>query len=254
MWVRTHGFHVPKRGNVESEYEDAYFPEGECRRELSEFHCAVADGASESAFAREWARLLVRGYYRQQTSLGSLQRCWLRMVTDRPAPWYLEAKIRRGAHATLVGLSIRDAEPSESCGGSWQVEAVGDSCLFHVRDDELLTVTPMSRSDEFDNHPHLISTNASTAFGLDESRLTVVSGEWQPSDAFFLLTDALAQWTLGEHEAGRPPWSLFCSLGQDGDNGSSDGGQRSFETLVAKLRENGGLHNDDTTLLRIEVD
>ena len=253
MWVCTQGFHAPKRGNVESEYEDAYFPERVCRRDLSEFHCAVADGASESAFSREWARLLVRGYYRQRMSLRRLQRCWLQMVTRRPVPWYLEEKIRRGAHATLVGLSIMEGEPSEPGGGSWQMEAVGDSCFFHVRNDELLTVAPVSRSDEFDNHPDLISTDTSTSFGLDESRLTVLSGEWQPSDAFYLLTDALAEWTLGEHEAGRPPWPLFRSLGQDGDHCSSGAGEGSFETLVAELRENGGLHNDDATLLRVEV-
>jgi hypothetical protein len=109
----------------------------------------------------------------------------------------------------------------------------------------------MSRSDEFNNHPHLISTDPATTFGLDESQITVVSGEWQPRDVFYLLTDALAEWTLGEHEAGRPPWSLFRSLGEDGDSGGA--GQRSFEALVANLRENGGLHNDDTTLLRVEV-
>ena len=251
MWVSTQGFHAPKQGNVESEYEDAYFPEDVCLQDLSEFRCAVADGASESAFSREWARLLVRGYYRRRMTLGRLQRCWSRMVTRRPVPWYLEEKIRRGAHATLVGLSIRDGEPSARSGGSWRIVAVGDSCLFHVRDDELLTVAPMSRSDEFNNHPHLISTDPATTFGLDESQITVVSGEWQPRDVFYLLTDALAEWTLAKHEAGRPPWSLFRSLGEDGD--SSGAGQRSFEALVANLRENGGLHNDDTTLLRVEV-
>ncbi len=252
MWICAQGFYAPKRGNVENEYEDAYFPERACQQQdLSEFHCAVADGASESAFSREWARLLVRRSYYPRLSLAFLQRCWVRKVTNRPVPWYLEEKIRRGAHATLVALSIQDSEPSEPCGGSWRVEAVGDSCLFHVRDDALLTVAPISRSDEFDNHPHLISTDPSTSFGFDESRIKVVSGEWLPSDMFYLLTDALAEWTLGEHEAGRPPWSLFRSLGQNGD--SSDTGQRSFETLVAKLRENGGLHNDDTTLLRVKV-
>jgi hypothetical protein len=253
MFVSSQGFHVPKRGNVESEYEDAYFPERVCRQDLSEFHCAVADGASESAFAREWARLLVRGYYLQRMSVGHLQRCWSKKVTHRPVPWYLEAKIRQGAHAALVGLSIRDAEPSESEGGSWQVNAVGDSCLFHVRNDELLTVAPISKSDDFNNHPYLISTDPASSFGLLESRLTVISGEWQPNDEFFLLTDALAQWTLSKHEAGQPAWSLFRNLGQDDDQGSSGQGQQCFKNLVANLREDGGLHNDDTTLLHVEV-
>jgi serine/threonine protein phosphatase PrpC len=250
MWISTQGFHEPKRGNVESEYEDAFFPDRMCREELSEFRCAVADGASESAFSREWARLLVRGYQRQRLSLARLQRCWLRMVTRRQVPWYLEEKIRRGAHATLVGLSIWDAQTPEPH-GSWRVVAIGDSCLFHVRDDELLTVAPMSRSDEFNNHPHLISTDPATALGVGMSRATVISGEWQPNDVFYLLTDALAEWALNKHETGRPPWTLFRSMGEDGD--SSDAGQASFEAFVANLRKNDGLHNDDTTLLRVEV-
>jgi serine/threonine protein phosphatase PrpC len=257
MQVSTQGFHAPKRGNVESEYEDAYFPVQACREVLSEFRCAIADGASESAFSREWARLLVRGHHRHKLSLARLQSCWMRLVTRRPVPWYLEEKIRRGAHATFVGLSIRDAETPQPQGGSWRVVAVGDSCLFHVRGDQLLTVAPMSKSDEFNNHPHLISTDPATAFGLGESRPTVISGEWQPDDVFFLLTDALAEWTLSKHEAGRPPWTLFRSLGEDGDSGenedSSSAGQALFESLVAELREKDGLHNDDTTLLRVGV-
>ena len=253
MWICTQAFHTPKRGNVESEYEDAFLPERVFRRDLSEFHCAVADGASESAFSGEWARLLARGYCRRGVSLRRLQRCWVRLVTRRKVPWYLEAKIRRGAHAALVGLSIRDGQTAESFGGSWEVSAVGDSCFFHVRADELLAVAPISRSDGFNNRPHLISTDASSCYGLDKSRVTMVSGEWRPKDAFYLTTDALAQWALAEHEAGRHPWPLFRSLSQTTDNGLDDPEFRSFEELVAELRENGGLHNDDTTLLRIEV-
>jgi serine/threonine protein phosphatase PrpC len=249
--VNSQGYCTPKRGNVASEYEDAYFPESACNQhELSEFRCAVADGASDSAFSREWARLLVRRYHRPRLSLDFLQRFWLQKVTRKPVPWYLEEKIRRGAYATFVGLSIHDPEPEESC-GSWKATAVGDSCLFHVREDELLTVAPLVKSDEFNNHPHLVSTDSSTSFGLNESRIKIVSGEWLAKDVFYLLTDALAEWTLAEHEAGRPPWSLFSSLGSDSD--SDEERQRCFETLVANLRETGGLHNDDVTLLRIEV-
>ena len=162
MWVRTQGFHVPKRGNTESEYEDAFFPLQLCQYNLSKFHCAVADGASESVYSGEWARLLVRGYCRQRLSLESMQRCWLKLANSRPAPWYLEEKIRRGAHAALVGLSISAEPPSkETLGGSWEAEAVGDSCFFHIRDDELLKVGPLCNSDEFNNHPHLIPSTAS---------------------------------------------------------------------------------------------
>ena len=59
--VSTQAFHVHKRGGTESESEDAFFPD-EFADELGTFRCAVADGASESAFANIWAQLLVRGF------------------------------------------------------------------------------------------------------------------------------------------------------------------------------------------------
>ncbi len=253
MWICTQAFHVQKHGSPESEYEDAFFPDGVFQRDLSEFRCAVADGASESAFSGKWARLLVRWYCRRRVTLESLQRWWRRFATRLPAPWYLEAKVRRGAHAAFVGLSLHDGQPSEPFGGSWEVEAVGDSCLFHVRGNELLTVVPISKSNEFDNSPHLVSTDTSAAFGSGAPRPTVFSGEWRPRDSFYLLTDALAQWTLAEHEAGRSPWEMFRGLRHADDPVGNDEGHRCFQAVVAELREKGELHNDDTTLLRVEV-
>ena len=128
---------------------------------------------------------------------------------------------------------------------------MGDSCLFHVRDGKLLTVAPITKSEKFNNHPDLVSTDSATSFGLDESRIKIVSGKWLPSDVFYLLTDALAEWALAGQEAGEPPWALFHSLGRDDDADPS--GQQAFEALVADLRENGGLHNDVTTRRRVEV-
>ena len=121
MWICTQAFHVPKRGSVESEYEDAFFPDREFQRDLSEFRCAVADGASESAFSGEWARLLVRGYCRRRVSLERLQRRWLRFVTRRPAPWYLEAKIKRGPTLPSSGCRFARSDarsPSGALGRS----------------------------------------------------------------------------------------------------------------------------------------
>ena len=106
MWICTQAFHVPKRGNAEDEYEDAFFPENGFYRDPVVFRCAVADGASESAFAREWAEMLVRSFGRRRLRLKHLQDLWRRLVSGRPLPWYLEAKIPRGSHAAFVGLSV----------------------------------------------------------------------------------------------------------------------------------------------------
>jgi hypothetical protein len=278
MRICTNAFHVPKHGNAEGEYEDAFFPENG-KRQASEFRCAVADGASESAFAQQWARLLVRGFGRRRLRLTKLRRLWQRAINGQPLPWYLESKILKGAYAAFVGLSIRDGgaatgngdgdaacppigpwvlpddtetggggaeAPDPKAKGSWRALAVGDSCLFHVRGDELLAFGPVERADQFDNSPHLISSRSPQPLRRGDEHLTVLSGAWRPGDTFLLATDAIAKYLMAEQEEGRPPWTTVRDL--DGSNGST-----SFARLVELLRSERVLHNDDTTLLRVEV-
>jgi hypothetical protein len=242
---------------------------------VSEFRCAIADGASESAFANVWARLLVRGFGRRRMRLGRLRRLWQRATSGRPLPWYLETKILHGAHAAFVGLSIREASPNGQVteepapepaappewielppadetpvgsdeAGSWRALAVGDSCLFHVRGGELLLVGPLGASDQFGNTPALLSSRSPDRIRRGADDVNVLSGAWQSGDNFYLATDALAQWLLAIQEAGRPPWVKLGELCAAGDTPT-------FVRLVEELRALGDLHNDDTTLLRVEV-
>lgn len=267
MWIRTEAFHAPKRGNAESEYEDAFFPESGIAREVSTFRCAVADGASESAFSGLWARLLVRGFGRGRMRLARLRKLWQRAVgnggggadTGKQLPWYLEKKVLNGAHAALVGLSLRDgngavrpADPAPagngtdrvvgSLGGSWRAVAVGDSCVFHVRADELVAVGPVGKSEQFNNSPFLLASKSPQFIRRSDEYVSLVAGRWQPGDTFFLASDAISHWLLAEHEAGRPPWSMLRALGPE-----------TFRLFVEKLRTAGVLHNDDSTLMRVEV-
>ena len=90
MWVSTRVFHVPKRGNAEAEYEDAFFPKDavECKR--SEFRCAVADGASESAFSGLWAQLPVRSFGNRKMRPEWLRRLFEDAIKSKPVSSYPE--------------------------------------------------------------------------------------------------------------------------------------------------------------------
>jgi len=306
MWVRTRAFHVPKRGNAEAEYEDAFFPENDVHREVTEFRCAAADGATESAFSGLWAQLLVRGFGRRRLRVQQLQRVWQRVISRTPLPWYLEAKVPQGAHAAFVGLSIHESrsvtetpqeaplaaqaatapgaapaadvgadDPSETdahwldpapavllpaqcdsaetagsqtaTAGTWRALAIGDTCLFHVRDGELVDVGPLQKSDEFDSRPVLLASRGPQQLAGSDTHVRMLGGTWQSQDTFYLVTDALAKWTLEQHEAGVSPWQVLRELGTDAE-------EVPFERLIADLRSSKALHNDDTTLLRVEVD
>ena len=104
--VSTRAFHVPKRGGTEEEYEDAYFPD-DFTDKVKAFRCAVADGASESAFADIWAQLLVQGFVKKKLRIAELQQYWQKAVGGKKLPWFLEKKAKRGAFAAFVGLSLR---------------------------------------------------------------------------------------------------------------------------------------------------
>lgn len=244
MQVSTQSFHVPKHGCSEEEYEDACFPEGRFQGEVSSFRCAVADGATESAFSRDWAKMLVGGFGRHELRLEEQQRLLEEAVAARPLPWYLEAKARRGAHATFVGLSLRENGDgkSSSPAGAWHAFAIGDSCVFHVRGEELLEAGPMSSSQDFGNTPHLVSSRGGSKLRRGAPELRILSGRWQAKDTFYLATDAMAQWLMAEHEAGHSLWRMLREQGSE-----------VFPPIISILRGTDRMHNDDTTLLRVEV-
>jgi hypothetical protein len=224
------GFHVAKRGNTAAEYEDAFAGHPKAGR------FALADGASESAFAGAWARILVRTYVRQPGSwsewLPLARRRWRAQVEGKELPWYAEAKVEEGAFATLLGLAF------EAHG--WEAEAVGDCCVFQVRGDHLRRAFPMRHARDFSNRPHLLGSRSRGNTQLRTKR-THCHGEWAAGDVLYLMTDALAQWFLTQVEDRRRPWEEIHGINNP----------TRFAGWVENLRRAGTLRNDDVTLVRI---
>jgi hypothetical protein len=244
MLARTRSFWLPKSGNAPDEYEDAFWPES-TERHAAVFRCAVADGATETSFAAQWARLLVAaygrgqlGYRRWPRSLAALQAAWWREVATRPLPWYAEEKALLGAFSSLVGLHLSERARGERV---WSALAVGDSCLFHLRDDSLCSAFPLDDAAQFSNRPHLISSKAAG----DRSAIRRLSGELQSGDSFYLVTDALACTLLILAAGDGSHWQAVADVLNDG--------QAAFTTWITDLRTSGRLRNDDVTLLAVDV-
>jgi Protein phosphatase 2C len=221
---------LPKRGNADDEYEDAFAIEPAAGR------FAVADGASESSFAGLWARLLVEGFVRPASGwLEAARQTWAARVDGQALPWYAEAKRDDGAFATLLGLVVAD--------GRWHALAVGDTCLFQVREDCLIAAFPQRRSEDFGNRPRLIGSRP-PANPAGEAHAEE-RGEWQAGDRFLLMTDALAHWFLRRHEAGERPWQELTGFTEGAE------AKTAFAEWVAERRRRDGLRNDDVTLVLI---
>jgi len=237
-------FWLPKSGNSDAEYEDA-FSIAEDR-----FRFAVADGATETSFSRVWAKQLVRAFTNKRLSipialeeLKAIQSRWEKIVHRHPLPWYAEEKASCGAFAAFVGLELSQEHSDAGTQRRWRAIAVGDSCLVHLRGDQVIGF-PLADSGSFSSRPNLLSSSP-TSNGNASDLLLSISGSWGCEDVFFLMTDALAWWFFKEQEQGNRPWRLLRDLDtQD---------HVSFEKLVADLRSEGRMKNDDVTLLRIDA-
>ncbi len=248
--LRCRHLRVPRQGHNLDECQDAAAAEPELGR------FAVADGASESAHAALWARLLVDAFVHHGEVripwadwLPPIQRRWASVVAPpanaAPLPWFLEPGVQQGAFATFLGLTLRPSlEPSISSPTSWTWEALalGDSCLFQVRDDQLVRAFPVSRSSDFTSTPWLVGSR-----GEPRQRGEVCSGAALPGDQFWLMTDALAQWFLIQVERGGKPWQIAGCLLQRPD-------PNVFADWVEQLRRSRQLRNDDVTLLGVSVE
>ena len=177
---------VPKRGNraVENEDATAAAPDG--------LRFAVADGATEAWESAPWAAHLVAAYIENPPTPAGFPgwlaavRTWAPPAVPDPVPWYVEEKREQGSFATLAGLELR--RPRRGSGWAWRAVAVGDSCLLHVRGEELVLAVPLASAGEFGNRPALVPS--STALPCPEPGW--FAGRARPGDLFLLATDAAA--------------------------------------------------------------
>jgi hypothetical protein len=194
---------------------------------------ALSDGATTSTFSGEWALRLVQWFARRTVHPDPaalariapvLGKRWLDWVRRRPLPWHAEEKLRDGSFATLLGVTVTNE--------GWQAIAIGDTCLFQVRDGALLSSFPYASSEEFAARPILASTRAEASYSIPDS-IRLARGELQDRDMLVMATDGLAQWLLRSVELETEPWAIF-SQGVD-----------ALRAVVDEERVHRRMRNDD---------
>lgn len=214
---------VPKSGQEHSE-DAAHGPVasgGEAR-------LAIADGATESAYAGEWAGLLVRAACEAPlaAAAASARAQFAEAAARRTTglSWYAEAKAAEGAFATILALTV-------AADGSWRAEGIGDCVLFQLRGEALHLAWPITDPADFGNRPALVAS------GEDQPIPDILhtEGRWVRGDAFLLATDALAAFLLG-HDP-------LAAAGLQ---------THQFAAFVNDARQRG-MRNDDATLLEVRL-
>jgi Protein phosphatase 2C len=230
LGLRWRSFLVPKVGHAPDECEDAAAGDPDVGR------FAVADGASESYAAGDWARLLVEAFVATGPTddwLTAPREAWQQQAAGSAVSWYAEDKFARGGHATFLGVTIRP----EGDAMAWEAVAVGDACLLHIREGQCVASFPLTRSTEFNGSPSLVNSRG----GVPAWRTG--RGTLRAGDALLLATDALAQHLLESAEGGDFPTAAVLGLEEEDD----------FAMWVAMAREAGQLRNDDVALGVIEL-
>jgi Protein phosphatase 2C len=222
-------FLVPKDGHTSDECEDAVAGDAALGR------FAVADGASESFAAGEWARLLVEAFVFKgpvKNWLVGPREDWSKAVSGQAMSWYAEEKLTVGGHATFLGVTTRTVDDVIE----WGAVSVGDACLFHIVAGGCLSSFPLSRPSDFNTSPALVGSKAGTP------AWKTTRGVLRPGEALLLTTDALAQCLLStaDDRAFAGP-GLLCLEEID-----------DFALWVDAQRAEGKLKNDDVALGIVE--
>lgn len=240
MVVNVRGYITSKDAEAYKDCADHYA----CNLQLHRF--AIADGVTRSFFPKLWSKILVDQAVEQDCDAdGALENCrkeWLSQVTRRVArpevKWFTTNAFLRQepALSTLVTLAF---DEENMC---WTASAIGDSFLFFVPKgkeadmDHWIKLSSKPEPVEFDNFPDYLSSRGE---GKGEARH--IAGPMEPG-TFYLMTDALSEWVF-ENKADALQLIEADWTGQD-----------SFKESVNKLRHSGMLHDDDSSVLIINVE
>jgi hypothetical protein len=244
MSLHARAFWLPKEGNRVDEWEDA------CAYSESRLALALSDGASSSYRAQDWASTLVDHFLLDPPRASEVDviEAWVadcaRLFESLPAPvvdaWYVDEMANRGAFATFLGFQLSGAAEAEHA--EWAAIAVGDTCLFHIRDGRRIQGFPIESPDCFTTTPPLLaSTERHNSRGAGAA--VVTQGTCVAGDTFLLATDALAQWSLRAELEDSDVWRMLSSIHD-----------HEFLALMSHVRGAHGIENDDVTLLRGRVE
>ncbi len=168
------------------------------------------------------------------------RKAWASSIDESQLAWHQKAKLKAGAHATLLWLQLQFDPNSPTDPWRFDSHAIGDCCLFVVRNNETIQLFPITDSQEFTNNPATLASVKSPT-PADGWRMT--SGFCREGDLIVLSSDAMSAWAVRELEQNRQPdWEWFWDVPMG-----------EFEDRVIEMRNENIVRYDDTTLLMLRI-
>lgn len=277
MNIRYTVYDATKAGNQRSEMEDRAIPKQSFVAPIGEkFFCAIADGATQGSHSGPWAEALCESFTQSagtqawgdainevitktvtnaRLAFVEWEKTYIesRAINGRPIQWFEQEVIDSGAYSTLIGVQFEQILPNIGAYAegidpinklAFKALAVGDSCLFLLKDQRVLLSFPLDNSDQFAGAPLLLASRRSNN-ELMMTALRHLEGEIGDGASMVLCTDALAAWILREKEQNLDPTEKLLQLAK--------GDQQNFEHFLAGLRADKKIRNDDVTFVHIEL-
>ena len=227
---------------------------------------AIADGVSSALFSGPWAAILAEAVVADSPNPGDPQEfgAWLEQQRARWAAsidtsslgWFQKAKLPTGAFSTLLYARVCEVDSAgagylrsgsaERVGGAFGgyrlvAFALGDSCLFQVRDGELVRSFPLETSAQFEADPIVLGSVDRKRDHLLE--FAILDEMCYAGDELILCTDAVAEWAARSYEHGEGPvWNDFWQMSED-----------DWRAGVVWLRQERQMRIDDATMLMLRV-
>jgi hypothetical protein len=244
----TRLFTLAKDPDLPGAYQDAACIDSE--RHMA----AIADGVSSALFSGPWAAILAEAVVADNPNPGDAgefadwlrhQRArWAATIDTGSLAWFQKAKLPQGAFSTLLYARVCEVEESRAgLFGGYRLLAfaLGDSCLFQVRGDELVRSFPLAASAQFEDNPMVLGSVDLKRDHLLE--FAFLDEMCYPGDELILCTDAVAEWAVRCYESGEPPvWSDFWHMAEE-----------DWQSGVAWLRQERQMRIDDATMLLVRV-
>lgn len=248
MRFESQTFWLSKDADAPEQYQDAF--ELDSERGVA----AIADGVSSAIFSGPWARILTRAVVAETPDmedtaafvewLARQREAWKAEIDTSKLTWYQRPKMAAGAMTTLLWVELWPEQTGDDGLAKTYVlryYAIGDSCLFHVRDGRTLYTAPINHSSEFGLDPSVVgSIDRKLDHLLAFSSANV---ECLPGDLLVLCTDAIALWAMHRAENGDPlDWESYWNMPYD-----------EWRDEIFAARAETKMRFDDSTLVLLRV-
>jgi len=182
---------------------------------------AIADGVSQSFYPEVFSHLLVKTFCENQDNdilftgqllnwLSPIQDTWQKIVSERisnlPSNLFIIKNkfiLKEPAASTFAAIEFNENRKNLT----FRIINIGDSCIYQIRNDELINIFGLKNSSEYNSFPGYLASYSIH----DKSKSNIYHGSAMIGDIFIMVTDEISKWIITHHEKSHDHWNYFLS-------------------------------------------